>query len=77
MHFICDPLMSESPERQRMAPTHETYPLAAESDEERKDWIKSIKQVLYASVGGGMALVYTSQTFSFFCYSDIFFILLA
>lgn len=41
-------------DRQRMTPTHETYLLGAESDEERKEWIKAIKQVLYASVGGGL-----------------------
>lgn len=44
----------ESPDRTRMAPAHETYLLAAETDEERRDWIKAIKQVLYASIGGAI-----------------------
>lgn len=34
--------------------THDTYPIAAENEEERKEWIKIIKQVLYASIGGAI-----------------------
>ena len=36
-----------------MTNTHETYPLAATSDDERKDWVHVIRRVMYAEKGGG------------------------
>jgi len=36
-----------------MSPSHETYLLSAETDDERKDWIRAIKQFLYSVSGGG------------------------
>ena len=38
----------------RMSLTHETYLLSADSDDERKDWIRAIKHFLYSVSGGGM-----------------------
>ena len=32
---------------------HETFLLCAASDEERQEWIKAIKRVMYSSLGGG------------------------
>jgi len=43
-----------------MSPSHETYSFSAETDDERKDWIRAIKQFLY-SVSGGGKLLYTSD----------------
>ena len=40
----------------RMSPSHETYLLSAETDEQRKDWIRAIKQCLYSVSGGGTVL---------------------
>jgi len=39
-----------------MSPSHETYLLSAETDDERKDWIRVIKQFLYSVCGGGESL---------------------
>jgi len=41
-----------------MSPSHETYLLAAETDDERKDWIRAIKHVLYSVSGGGMFILH-------------------
>lgn len=38
---------------QRMAQNHETFLLSAASDAERQDWIKAIRYVMFASIGGG------------------------
>jgi len=38
----------------RISPSHESYLLSAETDEERKDWIRAIKQFLYSVSGGGI-----------------------
>lgn len=36
-----------------MSATHLTYPICATSDEERKDWIKVIRKIMFAEKGGG------------------------
>ncbi|CAH1795633.1 unnamed protein product [Owenia fusiformis] len=38
----------------KMASNHETYLLWAETDQERKDWMKAIRRVMYASIGGAI-----------------------
>jgi len=45
-----------------VAPSREAYLLSAETDDERKDWLRSIKQFLYAVSGGGG---FTSLCFRF------------
>ena len=39
-----------------MSPTQETCLLSAETDDERKEWIRAIKQFLYSVSGGGKLL---------------------
>jgi len=36
-----------------MAPNHETFLLSAATDDERQDWIKAIRKVMFAQKGGG------------------------
>jgi hypothetical protein len=40
-----------------MSATHGTYPICATSDDERKDWVKAIRKVMYADKGGGMNIL--------------------
>ena len=36
-----------------MTLSHETYPLAAATEDERKEWVRIIRRVMYAEKGGG------------------------
>ena len=38
---------------QKMAPNHESFLISASSDAERQEWIKAIRKVMFASIGGG------------------------
>jgi hypothetical protein len=38
---------------EKLTSTHETYLMSAETEEERKDWLRFIKQMLYRQNGGG------------------------
>ena len=40
-----------------MTTTHETYPICAESDTERKEWVQAIYKVMYSTLGGGKYLL--------------------
>lgn len=39
---------------QRTAPSHESFLLCAASDDERQDWIKAIRKVMFAAKGGAI-----------------------
>ena len=39
-----------------MTLTHETYPLQASSDDDRKSWIQAIRKVMFGQKGGGKFL---------------------
>ncbi|XP_052761702.1 rho GTPase-activating protein 24-like isoform X3 [Mya arenaria] len=38
----------------KMAPNHETFLLSAATDEERQDWIRAIRKVMFANKGGAI-----------------------
>ncbi|XP_013414893.1 rho GTPase-activating protein 24 [Lingula anatina] len=42
------------PGQTRMTTTHETYPLWADSDEDRQSWISVVRRVIYGYKGGGI-----------------------
>ncbi len=47
-------LINLGSDKSRMTLTHETYPLQACSDEDRKRWIQAIKKVMFGQKGGGL-----------------------
>ena len=36
-----------------MTTTHESYPLSADSTDERKSWIQALRKVMFGALGGG------------------------
>ena len=36
-----------------MTTTHESYPLSADSADERKSWIQALRKVMFGALGGG------------------------
>lgn len=40
-------------DRSKMSSNHDTYPLWASSDDERKSWVLVIRKVIYHDRGGG------------------------
>ena len=36
-----------------MSTTHETYPICASTDDERKAWVLVIRRIMFSQIGGG------------------------
>ncbi|XP_060570718.1 rho GTPase-activating protein 22-like isoform X3 [Ruditapes philippinarum] len=50
---------------QKMAPNHESFLLSAATDAERQDWIKAIRKVMFASIGGAIFGTALEETMEF------------
>ncbi|KAJ8319329.1 hypothetical protein KUTeg_004420 [Tegillarca granosa] len=55
----------------KMAPNHDSFLLCAESDDERQEWIRAIRKVMYSGIGGAIFGQSIAETMSFSRHNDL------